>query len=283
MIFVTGGTGHTGSRAVRRLMERGETARCLVHTPAQRAFLPAEAETAEGDAADASSLAERMAGAQACLHLAPIRFAPSVVEACRRAGVERLICLSSTRRLTRFPCESSRAVIRGELAVEDSGLGWTILRPSMIYGGSRDNNMERLVRHFRRASLFPLVRGGRQLVQPVFVWDVVGAIEAALARPAAIGRAYTLAGPEAFSFRRMVEIAAQAAGRRAVFVPAPYGLALAGAWMAERLLRRPPVTVEQVRRFLEDKAFDIRAAKRDLGFDPISFEEGMRRKAQGDV
>ncbi|MCX7016307.1 MAG: NAD(P)H-binding protein [Candidatus Sumerlaeota bacterium] len=281
MIFLTGATGHMGSRAARRLVERGRRLRCLVHTPDHRRFLPEGVEAVEGDVEDVARLAEAMRGAEACLHLAHIRYAPHAVEACRRAGVQRLICMSSTRRYTRFDCDSARAVVAGESAVEVSGLRWTILRPSMIYGGDRDNNIERLIRHFRRTRLFPLVRGGRQLVQPVFVWDVVGAIEAALERPASIGCAYTLAGPEPLTFRQMVDAAARIAGCRPLFVPVAYPLAFAGAWLAERLLRRSPLTVEQVQRFLEDKAFDLADARKDLGFDPISFETGMWRKQKG--
>jgi uncharacterized protein YbjT (DUF2867 family) len=281
MIFLTGATGHTGSRAARALAQRGENLRCLLHTPMRRVFLPPQAEIIKGDASDAASTARAMAGCDACLHLAHIRFAPSIIEACKQAGVERLICMSSTRRYTKFECESSRAVIAGEAAIEQSGLRWTILRPAMIYGGPRDNNLEKIVRYFRKRRVFPLVRGGRQLVQPVFVGDVANAILAALDRPQTEGRAYTLAGPQAMPFREMIEKIAQATGVCPRFFPAPYSLAMAGAWIAERLLRHPPATTEQIRRFLEDKAFDIEDIRRDLDFNPISFEEGLSRKMSG--
>jgi uncharacterized protein YbjT (DUF2867 family) len=276
MILITGGTGNTGSRVARRLVERGRNIRCLARTPDHRRFLPEEVEILDGDIEKDTVLDKALSGAEACLHLAHIRHAPRIIEACRRAGVERLICLSSTRRFTRFDCESARAVVDGESAVEASGVKWTILRPTMIYGGERDNNIARLTRHFRRTGLFPLVRGGRQLVQPVFTDDVAGAVVAALERPVSIGRAYTLAGPEPLTFRHVLETVAAAANRRPLFVPTPYPLALAGAWALERLFRRPPATVEQVRRFLEDKAFEIAPARADLDFKPVAFEEGLR-------
>ncbi len=281
MIFLTGATGHTGSRIARALAQRGESLRCLLHTPMHRVFLPPEAEVVKGDVNDASATAQAMAGCDTCLHLAHIRFAPAIIEACKQAGINRLICISSTRRFTQFECESSRAVIQGETAIENSGLRWTILRPSMIYGGPRDNNIEKIVRHFRKRRIFPLVRGGKQLVQPVFVGDVVQAIMSALDIPATEGNAYTLAGPDAMPFRAMIETIAQAAGACPRFIPAPYPLAIAGAWTAERLLRNPPATPEQIRRFLEDKAFGIEDARRDLDFSPVSFEEGLRSKMAG--
>ncbi len=284
MIFLTGATGHTGSRLARRLIESGCRIRCLVHTPAHAGFLPPSAEIVHGDARDSAALAGAMEGADACLHWAHIRYAESVAEACRRAGVRRFICMSSTRRFTRFACESSRQVIEGEAAVERSGLDWTILRCSMIYGGERDNNLERLVRYFQRTPFFPLAHGGRQLVQPVFVWDVVAAALAALSRPLSIGKAYTLAGPAALPYRVLVEEAARAAGRKKiVLVPAPHALLYAAAWILEKTMAKPPATTEQIRRFLEDKVFSIDDAVRDLDFRPVSFAEGMRRKAQREV
>jgi nucleoside-diphosphate-sugar epimerase len=39
--------------------------------------------------------------------------------------------------------------------------------------------------------------------------------------------------------------------------------------------------MDQIRRLEEDKVFDITEARRDLGFSPRSFEEGIRRKLSG--
>ncbi len=283
MIFLTGATGHTGSRVARRLVERGESIRCLLHMPSHASFLPKQAEVVQGNVIDIEKVAQAMHGASACIHLAHIRYAQSILNACRLTGVSRFLCLSSTRRFTRFPCETSRAVIEGEAHVEESGLDWTILRPSMIYGGPRDNNIERLKTYFQKTPFFPLVRGGMQLVQPVFTWDVVDALEAALGRPQSIGHAYTLAGPEPFTYRHMVESAAALVRRKPVFIPMPFELAMAGAWLIEHSFPKPLATPEMVRRFLEDKVFDIKPAQADLGFAPVSFTEGMARKKYGAV
>lgn len=280
MIFLTGATGHTGSYVARRLLERGDAIRCLSHNPDHRKYLPAQAEVVDGDVKDVAAVAEAMRDVSACLHLAHIRYAPLAIEACRHAGVSRFICLSSTRRYTRFPCESSRAVIEGEATVEASGLDWTILRPSMIYGDERDNNLQRIVEWFHRRRWFPLVRGGQQLVQPVFVEDVAKAVVDSLDLPHAIQRSYTLAGPEAFPFKSMIEQVAQMAGVRVIFVPVPYAGALVASAAIETMFKKPIVTTEQVRRFLENKEFDIGTSRTDLGFHPISFAEGLEKKRQ---
>jgi uncharacterized protein YbjT (DUF2867 family) len=211
-----------------------------------------------GDIRHPEEWAESARGAAAVINMAHVGFAEHVVKACQLAGVRRVISLSSTRRFTQFPERTARMVIAGEAAFAASGLDWTVLRPSMIFGGDRDNNLEKLVRWLRKCPVLPLPGGGRNLVQPVFTWDVVDAIVRALERPeTTVGRALTLAGPRAMTQRELYEIVGRALGRKVILVPVPFGLMLAGAGLLEKTQRRPLITRDQVRRTLEDKAFDI--------------------------
>ena len=83
-----------------------------------------------------------------------------------------------------------------------AGVRWTILRSAMIFGGPEDNNLARVAAAVRRWRVFPMFGPGRNLVQPVFVWDLVEALVACLERPEAAGRCYTIAGPEAMTYSR---------------------------------------------------------------------------------
>ena len=219
-------------------------------------------------------------GAQAVLHLAHIGFAQGIVSACRDTEVQRLICLSSTRRFTRFPDSGSRRVVAGEKIVEGSGLDFTILRPTMIYGPPRDNNVERIVDWLGRRRWMPLIRGGKNLVQPIFVDDVADAIVQCVAHPRETrALSFTLAGPESLTWREFVETIAQETGHPVSWIPVPYAVARAGAGLAELISARPFVTRDQVRRLLEDKAFGIEEASRALGaWQPRALRDGLRLK-----
>ena len=286
-LFLTGSTGHTGSRLTRRLLQDGWAMRCLVHTPGHQERLPQSEriEIIQGDLNQPGTWVDRVRGATAFIHTAHIGFAREVIGVCAEAGLKRIIALSSTRRFTRFPEASARRVIEGEAALTDSGLDYTILRLTMIYGGRRDNNLERVVRWLRRRRWFPLVGGGRHLVQPIFVWDLVEAVAQTLARPeSTLRQALTLAGPQAITQRRMIEEMAEQMGRRIFWVPAPYWLALAAAGLLECILPNPPATRDQIRRLLEDKAYSIDAARQALGgWEPRPFEEGLRLKLAGEA
>lgn len=279
MILVTGGTGHTGQRLVRRLLELGHEVRVLTREPVKmHKELRKRISVFRGDLTDATDARDAVHGCSAVFSLTHIGHAAHVIEAMRSEGVSRGIFMSSTRRFTNFPEDTARRVIAGEEAVRTSGLDWTIIRPSMIYGSFRDNNLVHLVRVLRRFPVHPLPGGGTMLWQPVFTWDVVDALVAALERPVAIGKEYTIAGPDPISYADMVRTIVRQMKRKRLLIPIPLSLVQAGVWTLGKLTARPRVRLDQVDRLSEDKVFDISLARAELGFDPISFEEGIRRK-----
>lgn len=283
-LFLTGATGHTGSRVARRMLADGFHLRCLVRTPDHTRHLPADPrlQVIAGGIARPADWQDHLRGAAAVIHMAHVGFGEHIVAACAAAGVSRVIALSSTRRFTRFPEETARRVIAGEAAFEASDLDYTILRPSMIYGGDRDNNIEKIVRWLRRRRWFPLVAGGRNRLQPIFVGDLVEAIARALASPDTTRRrALIVAGPEPVSQRELVSAVGAALGRPPVFVPVPYAALYSAAFMLE-IFPRPLVTRAQVRRQLEDKVFDIAEARAALApWSPRPLADGLRLKIDG--
>lgn len=282
MILVTGGTGHTGSRLVLRLLERGDQVRVLTREPLRIApEIRKKLVLLRGDLLDAADARDAMAGCSAVIAMTHIKFAEHLITAMKETGGRRGIFTSSTRRFTRFPEETAKQVIEGEEAVRSSGLDWTILRASMIYGGAHDNNMERLVGLIRRFPIHPLINGGQMKWQPVFTHDVVAAIIAALDNPIAIGKEYTLAGPEPITYRQMVETIARGLNRKVTFVPVPIGAAKSMVSFYQSHSKAPRIRVDQIQRLEEDKTFDISDAQRDLNYSPVSFEEGIRRKLEG--
>src|SRR5699024_643527 len=76
------------------------------------------------------------------------------------------------------------------------GTAATVLRPTLIYGGGRDRSLTPLAALARRLRVLPLPRSARGMRQPVHVDDVAAAVVAALAAPAAHGRAFDLPGGE---------------------------------------------------------------------------------------
>jgi uncharacterized protein YbjT (DUF2867 family) len=285
-ILITGGTGHTGERVVRRLLERGHEVRVFTRGGKKKLldFLSSKgAVLCEGDLMQTWTLLDALRGCDALIGCSHVRHAPRMIAACRMMGVQRYIQMSSTRRFTRWPCSTSRDVIAGESAIEESGLDYTVLRATMIFGGARDANLERLVQWFLRRNWFPIFGDGQNLVQPVFVEDLVNAFDEVIARGAVTHqRVYTLAGPEPITYGQMIGEIAAACGRSNPFLPhVPLGLALLAARLAPPQLARRGLTTEQIRRFGEDKTADIRDAVRDFGYAPRPFDVAIKLKVVG--
>ena len=160
-------------------------------------------------------------GCDALVNLASLGFghAPGIVGAAVRAGLDRAVFVSTTAVTTTLPARSKAVRLAAEDEIRGSGLSWTILRPTMIYGAAGDRNLSRLLAllaRLRRAPLptacrcLPVPGGGRQLQQPVHVADLAGAVLTAVERPAGSGPPLRRGRPRAADVRRA---AARVGGR----------------------------------------------------------------------
>jgi uncharacterized protein YbjT (DUF2867 family) len=277
--LVTGGTGLLGGALLDLLLAEGHEVRCLVREGSSRASRldPLPLELVRGDARDSRALSRAISGMDALVHVAGIEHAPPVLEAARRAKVGRLVVVSSTSAHSAYEFRSG-LYLRMEELVRESGLDYTIVRPTMIYGSELDKNMHRLLRFLDRSPVLPMFGSGENLWQPVYHEDCAEGVYEALVRPAAVGQSYDLPGSEPLTYLELVRTAAGALGRkpRIVRLPLePMRLALAAA---ERLRLPLPIGSEQVLRLREDKAYPYDKAKRELGYAPRTFREGIARE-----
>lgn len=275
--LLTGATGLLGGALLDLLLQEGHEVRCLVREGSRNVSRldPSQVEVFRGNASSADDLQRALAGADALLHVAGIEHAPSVVEAVRAAGVSRLVIVGSTSAHSAYefrsgPKKEMEGVVRG------SGLDWTIVRPTMIYGSERDKNVHRLLRFLDRFPVFPVFGPGTNLWQPVFHEDCARGVYEALVRPAAVGRSYDLPGAEPLSYRELVEAAADALGRRPRILNFPLEPVRKALAAAEKLRLPLPVKSEQVLRLREDKAYPYDDARRDLDYAPRPFSEGIK-------
>lgn len=268
--LIVGATGFLGAVVARALAERQPIG--LVRATSDRSVLPEGVEVRLGDLDAPGDLP--LDDVTSLVYCASMGFGhiPSLLERLASTSIRRAVFVSTTAIFTSLPARSRAPRLEAEHAVHSSALDWTIVRPTMIYGTARDRNISRLLRFLARSPVFPLC--GNALWQPIHVADLADAIVAALDRPIAIGRTYDLAGREALPFASLVRTAARAVGRSVLLVPVP----VSAAALAARLTR--VVTVEQIRRLAEDKAFSYAAATDDLGFRPRSFDEGVREEAR---
>jgi nucleoside-diphosphate-sugar epimerase len=194
-------------------------------------------------------------------------------------SLTRAIVFSSTSVLTKLDSEvvaereklQALADAEKEIAAacEQHNVGWTILRPTLIYAEGRDTNITPLSRLIRRFGFMPLVGGATGLRQPVHAEDLaIGAIAAA-ASSAAVNKVYSLPGGETMAYREMIGriFDGLRLPRRTVAVPALL-------WRASFVLAKPlfpGANVAMGTRMMKDMAFDAAPATSDFGWNPRAF------------
>jgi uncharacterized protein YbjT (DUF2867 family) len=283
-LLVIGGSGFLGGYVLAEAARRGHSCVALARTPAAAATVSARgAAPLIGDLDDPAALPELFAAARcdALVNLASLGFghAPGIVAAARAAGLDRSVFVSTTAVATTLPARSRAVRLAAEREIETSGLKWTVLRPTMIYGAPGDRNLSRLLTLLRRTPVLPVPGGGRRLQQPVHVADLAAAVLAAVEQPAAAGRRYDVAGPAPITFNGLLQVCAATVGSRTRFVPVPLTPAVAVLRVYERFSRAPRIRAEQLERLAEDKAFVIDAAACDLSYRPRPFADGIRAEA----
>jgi uncharacterized protein YbjT (DUF2867 family) len=275
-ILLTGATGLLGGELLELLLARGHKTRCLLRPDSPHASRLAgkRVKILRGDAAREEDLYKALGDTDALLHVAGIEYSPPVVRAARRAGVGRILIVGSTSAHSAYAFRSSPK-LRMEELVRASGLAWTIVRPSMIYGSERDRNVHRLLRFLDRSPVFPVFGPGTNLWQPVYHEDCARGVFEALERPSSVGRTYDLPGAEPLSYLDMVKTSAEALGRRPRIVKLPLEPIRRALVAAERLRLPLPIDSGQVTRLREDKAYPYERARQDLDYAPRPFSEGV--------
>lgn len=279
MILVTGAAGNVGSDVVKKLLQKGRNVRCLLRETSSRGLLQGlDVEIVVGDLRDRDSVFAACEGVEAIVSVAYISLAQHLLEAVVHFNIPRVVFLGSTGIYTKLPSTSARAKRDLEAVITSGDTHYTILRATMIYGNQRDRNIFRLLRFLKKSPLAPVFARGRALTQPVYIDDVVSALVTALETPATIGKTYDIGGASVLPYRDLLKTAARALGRKVFCLPLPLGPAKAAVAVARKLVPRFNIRTEQVARLVEDKNVDISPARRDFGYDPVTFEEGVTRQ-----
>lgn len=283
-IHVTGGSGFLGRYVVRELRDAGHTVFALarsVEAAQSLENLGARPVFGDLDFPDTLTKAFSEGSAEALINVASLGFghAPSIIRAAEDAGLDRAVFISTTALFTRLPASTKQVRAAAEDAVRTSRLAWTIIRPTMIYGAPGDRNIARLLTVLRKTPALPVPGGGNRLQQPVHVEDLARATAFAPFADSAVGESINVPGPQAMTFRSLIDTSAEVLGRRPTLVPVPLRPTITALRFYERMARSPRIKAEQVERLAEDKAFDPEKAERLLDYTGRAFRVGVRQEA----
>jgi uncharacterized protein YbjT (DUF2867 family) len=296
-VLVTGGTGFVGTHLVNRLLQRGHEVAVLARDPAKtRNRYNRPVETVRGDVLDPESLSAAIAGRDAVVHLVGIiheageqtfdrmhrEAAENVVAAAKAAGVRRLVHMSAMGSFEDSPSAYGRTKAAGEKAVRASGLEWTVIRPSIIFGPG--DGFVSLLAPITRSNpgFIPVIGPGTTRFQPVAISDVTRVFADALEKPETRGKVYEVGGPEIFTLNQIYREIAVAVGKPRkpmIHFPVWYGRLLARGF--ETLARwglfaDPPLTRDQLKSLSRDNVGDVTETLATFGGEWKRFAPGIR-------
>ena len=289
-VFVTGSTGFVGRSLVRELLEKGHHVRCLVREIKKASHvLPDSAELVQGDVTQPQSLVQAVSGCETVIHLVGIiverrnatfervhvQGTIHVVEATKQAGVRRYLHMSALGSRPGAASRYHQTKYRAEQVVRQSGLKYTIFRPSVIFGPS-DRFVNLLARLIRLSPVVMIIGDGKAKVQPVALKDVAHCFVLALEKEETIGKVYELGGFRSLSFEDVVDTILQVMGRRRLKIHLPIQFVKILAYLFEKGLPVAPLTRDQLIMLQEDNTCDVEGTISEFGIRLQDFVEGIR-------
>lgn len=283
MILVTGITGHTGQHFLARLQREMQYPhiRCIIRASSNIQSLDASNISIEkycGDLRDIPFLKGAMQDIDTVVHIAGIHWSKEVYEAAVYAGVKRLILVHTTGRYSKYKIASSEYIeIEDSILSRKDGINVTILRPTMIYGSSRDRNIFKLIDYLYNHKIFPIFGKGNNLMQPVNARDLGNAYYDVLIRPdVTVNKQYNLSGGKAITYLELVKTISNELGKKHLFLHLPLNLSVTLVSVYNIIIKHAQFSVEQVLRMNEDRAYSHADAFKDFGYSPVDFYEGIK-------
>ncbi len=295
MLLITGANGYIGSHLVQHLSEQGIASRCLVRDvhQAQSLLSADKVELIQGDTTKPDTLVDAMRGVDTIIHAAfitadrkassenfynktNVQGTENLVKAAQAAGVKRVIEISGLGTKPDKAGSYMQGRYLAEKLVMESGLDWTIIRPSVLFGDHAPF-IKGLTDLIRSAPVVPLIGGGKIMFQPIYIEDVVTVIVKVLEDPQRTnGHIYTIGGPEYYSFSQVFDVLLRSMHTSRPKVYAPMPLVGIGAAVMEAVLPKPPLTKAAMALFSFDNTTDLNSVERDFGFKPLSFAKYMQ-------
>jgi len=283
MLLVTGITGHTGRYFLQELIQNNykERIRCVVRKSSNIEALRNSGLNIEiviGDLNDKFFIKKVIKDVNTVFHIYNIHHSLNIIEAAIENNVQRAILVHTTGIYSKYK-SASKEYIRIESEVIKKAkdkIDLTILRPTMIYGNICDHNMSKLIKMIDKMPIFPLINGGKGLIQPVNAKDLGKAYYEVLIRPeVTANKQYDLSGDAPITIKDALSIISQKLGKKTIFVPVPMSVSTLAAYLLRILTLGKVDIVEKVLRMGEDRAYSHELAEKDFNYSPIPFEKGI--------
>lgn len=235
-VFVTGATGFVGREVVHHLQQHGHQVIALCRNPDDLAL--ENVQKVRGDILQPAGWEAQLREAQACVHcIGILREFPSrgitfdklhyqatlnLVRACGKVGVQRYVHISANGVEKPATTEYMRSKAKAEQAVRSSSLDWTILRPSVVYGGDgKRQSFVSMLRDNLKVPLFPYFGKGDYRLAPVSTWELAETVRRCLEDENLKGKIIHVGGEEVYTYKALLHLLVESTNSTAKLFPLP--------------------------------------------------------------
>ncbi len=287
-LLLTGATGFIGKQLANDLKDKGIDFTCLLRRTFRNEAIAKKGSLKVffGSLEDTTSLMQSTKDIDIVIHLAAllrsndktdlkiinIDGTKNLLRACKANNVKHFIFISSYLAMPGFSGYYGYTKREAEKLVKDSGLNYTILRPTMVYG-KNDYYLANMIAILKRYRYIPLP--SEINLQPVHVNDISKAIISCIANKRAINKEYMLAGPDMTSFSSFIKAISNKLSLDRKTIKLPAILVKPAIFLYEKMNSEAMLTTSQLSDLKKFSKIDIEEAKKDLGFNPISFTDGL--------
>lgn len=297
MILVTGGTGFMGSMLVKRLVEKGHRVRVMAveNDPLLSNLDGIDCEIVTGDITKPQTLESPMGGVKTIFHLAAVLFSSNpelfrrinyegtknVVNKAVEAGIEHFVYISAAAANYKVRTTYGKTKIEAEelMKEERKNTNFTIIRPTLIYGaGGGGQELVMYINQLKKFKWFiPMAGNGNVMKRWVWINDVIEGLTLLVGRQVTYGKIYNFGGGSAHSMKEYTEMLCRELDINKTIASIPVPICYAIAWILKFVQKNPLLKRDTILGVTMEADFSIEEAKKDIGYNPIHFKEGIRK------
>ena len=293
-ILVTGGTGNIGSALVRRLIDSGYRVRVLAlpEDPLKSHLNITGVEFFYGDISNKSSLTGVCTDIDTVLHLAAVLLSDddSVFDRVNIEGTQNILQVAGQNNVKHFIHVSSASVVYprttpyslskrvAERLVKESGVPWTIVRPTLVYSENGGVEFNMFLDYLIRFPIIPFIGSGQAVKRPVYIGDLIDAFVRLAAIPDGTGKIYNFSGKNAITMIDFARLCLLLSGsENKPIVNIPEWLCIIAARLMKKFMKNPPLKWNMIAGVVQDANLDPSETINDLGYEPHELVDQLRK------
>ncbi|MEC9493319.1 complex I NDUFA9 subunit family protein [Flexistipes sp.] len=275
-VFLTGATGFVGSEVQKRLLEKNYRIKVLVRDKDRLKENSADIVPVEGDVLNPESFRKEMEDVDTVIHLVGIiREFPSqgitfeklhfeatknVVDTAVSNGIKRFIHMSANGARENAVTDYHKTKYKAEEYVRNSGLTYTIFRPSLIYGPG-DSFVNMLADMIKKLPVFSYFGKGDYKMQPVSVYEVAEIFAESIPISTMYGKTYSVCGDKVYTYRELLNVIMDVIGKKRLLISVPEafvstGIAVFGGFSWFPITKDQFIMLKEGNVCTDDEAFE---------------------------